>query len=149
MILNYREATYAEVFPLWKKLWDKHDFDSTSSMLFMGGYDPDIPKKYTPHFFAATLGERIVGVLSVHPSSEKHSRMRGLFVEPEYRQQGVALKLIELCIDCARRSGAELIWAAPRATSLDIFINLGFTQNTDFVSDGFTYGPNCYVSLKL
>lgn len=149
MTLTYREATYTEVFPLWKKLWNKHEFGSTSSMLFLGGYDPDIPKKYTPYFVAATEGERLIGVLSAHRTSEEHSRMRGLYVDPEYRQQGVALKLIELCIDHARRDGAVLIWAAPRPTSLDIFINLGFTQNTGFVSEGFAYGPNCYVSLKL
>lgn len=147
-MLTYREATYEEIYPLWKKLWSQHEFGETSSMLYLGGYDSEIPQKYRSTFLAAVDENRIVGTFSLHQSSEEHWRLRGLFIESECRNQGIAFKLVELATNKAKENGAKLIWATPRASSLDIFINLGFEQVTDFLTDGFTYGPNCYVAIK-
>lgn len=148
-MIYYRKSTYDEILPLWKKLWSKHDFESTSCMLYLGGYDPNIPKKYAPCFFAAIENDRPIGVLSAHHSSPEHCRLRGLFVEPEFRNNGVASKLVEMAIGFAQNSHAKLVWATPRRNSLGIFMLLGFNQTGDFITEGFQYGPNCYVSLSL
>jgi GNAT superfamily N-acetyltransferase len=148
--IKIQHCSFAEVKPLWHLLWGgSYDFQPTSCMLYLRGYDGNIPHRYTPVFLGAYSEDTLIGVLSGHKTTEEHFRGRGLFILPEHRNSGVASLLIAALIQEARKSGANLLWAAPRKTNLPLFLKLGFEQASDFTNEGFQFGPNCYVRLLL
>lgn len=145
-----RPCDYADVEKLWRKLWDeRYDFKPTSSMLYLSGYDGNIPKKYLPVFLSAYRETELVGVFSGHLTTSVHFRGRGLFIEDSARGAGVGSLLITALLQEAALQGAKMLWATPREKSLPLFLKLGFTQDSDFTHEGFLFGPNCYVSKKL
>jgi GNAT superfamily N-acetyltransferase len=117
--------------------------------MYLGGYDGRIPEKYTPLFFAAVHDSKVVGVVSGHHSTDEFFRLRGLYVDDSMRGHGVSVHLINAVIEAAKQRNCKMLWATPRPVSLPIFEKLGFTKDSDFTHEGFAFGPNCYVSLKL
>lgn len=148
--IEIRPCTYLEVTPLWKKLWDeRYDFKPTSSMLYLSGYDGNIPQKYAPVFLGAYQNSHLLGVVSGHLTNPQHFRGRGLYIEDSARGLGVGSRLILSLLQEAKDHGASLLWATPRKVSLPLFLKLGFTQDSDFTDEGFLFGPNCYVSKSV
>lgn len=150
-MINIRESTFEEVAPYWReKLWDnRYDFKPVSCMKFLGGYDGDIPNKYTPRFFVAEINGEVAGVISSHATAETHYRVRGLYVNEEFRSRGVSVELVKKLIDVAKEGTYELLWVAPRQSSVNTYFKLGFKQFSGFTNEGFLYGPNCYMALDL
>ena len=151
MNLVFLQSTFEEVAPVWQQhLWDsKYKFESTSSMLFLGGYDVEIPKKYTPFFWKAVCDNELAGVVSAHQTSSKHFRIRGLYVFEKFRRKTIASDLILLGYEKASTFDVDIIWAAPRKTNVSLFEKMGFERKSEPTSEGFLYGPNCYVSKTL
>lgn len=148
--IEIRHCGYEHVRPLWKKLWDdRYDFQPTSSMLYLSGYDGHIPQKYSPIFLGAYQNNALVGVFSGHLTSPQHFRGRGLYIEDSARGFGVGSLLITRLSEEAKAQGASLLWATPREASLALFLKLGFTQDSAFTHEGFLFGPNCYVSKAV
>lgn len=148
--IDVRPCDYADVEKLWRKLWDeRYDFKPTSSMLYLSGYDGNIPKIYSPTFLGAYSNKQLVGVFSGHLTTPEHFRGRGLFIEDSARGAGVGSLLITTLLKEAAAQGAKMLWATPREKSLPLFLKLGFTQDSDFTHEGFLFGPNCYVSKKI
>lgn len=150
-MITYRPSDFSEVAPIWReKLWSaEYDFQPTSCMIYPIGYDIDIPKKYSAVFFVAEDGNKIVGVYSGHLTSDEHFRARGLYVDPEYRGQGISRQLFNLILAEAQKQNAKLLWTTPRQGSWATYASFGFTQDSEFMTEGFRYGPNCYASLKV
>jgi GNAT superfamily N-acetyltransferase len=150
-MIEIRRTDYSEVQPVWSQyLWDsRYQFQPTSAMLFLGGYDASIAEKYTPCFFAASIDGKLAGVASGHATSEMHYRFRGLYVFDGFRGKNVGRHLIEAVINEGRNSGRNFLWAAPRAQNVGLFERMGFKVYSPAVTEGFTYGPNCYVGINL
>ena len=150
-MIEVLESDFNTIKPVWAHhLWDsRYKFESASEMLYLGGYDSDISKKFKPTFLKAVCNEQFAGVISGHKSSADHYRMRGLFVFSEFRGLGISQMLINRIIDQARLENCKMIWAAPRASSLPHLLKAGFVQTSDFTDKGFLYGPNCYVAKLI
>jgi GNAT superfamily N-acetyltransferase len=150
-LIEIYETDYNTIRPIWsERLWDsRYKFESTSAMLFLGGYDAEIAIKYKPIFFKAVYNGQIAGVISGHKSSTDHYRLRGLYIFPEFRGKRISQKLIQKIIDQARSENCTMVWAAPRIASLPHFLKIGFHQSSEFTEEGFLYGPNCYVMINL
>jgi GNAT superfamily N-acetyltransferase len=144
-------SNFNSVAVIWRKyLWDKrYDFKPTSSMLYLGGYDDQIPHKYQPSFFIALFENQIAGVISGHKTTEDHFRMRGICVLPEFRKKGISQILMKAIINEAKKNGCKLLWSTPRQGALRQYEKIGFIVRSDFTHEGFLFGPNCYVSMDL
>lgn len=146
-----RPSDFSEVKPIWEKhLWDsRYQFEPTSAMLFLGGYDGAIATKFKPCFFAAEINGKLAGVINGHATSLTDYRLRGLFIFEEFRGKHVGAELIETVIAEAKIFGSHFFWAAPRASNMALFEKLGFRAFSEPTNEGFLYGPNCYMGLKL
>ena len=144
-------SSFEEVRPIWQqRLWDsKYKFEPVSCMLFMGGYDLNIPKNYTPFFLKAVCNGDLAGVVSAHQTSAEHFRLRGVYVFEQFRNQDVASALILHATEIVKTFNVELLWAAPRVSNVGLFEKLNFVRNSEPTNEGFLYGPNCYVSKSL
>ena len=118
-------------------------------MIYLGGYDSTISEKYEPFFFRAVVNNILAGVISGHQTSERHFRVRGLFVFAQARGYGISQSLLRCIHLKATQSKCLLLWSAPRFASLASHLKYGFEQRSGPVHKGFLYGPNYYVSLKL
>jgi GNAT superfamily N-acetyltransferase len=99
---------------------------------------------YPATFFAAYDNERIIGVNSGHKTADKLYRSRGLWVDPNYRKQGVAQLLFESTETQARLEGCDAVWSIPRKTALSAYQRFGFETVGDFFGTE-TSEANIYV----
>ncbi len=74
-------------------------------------------------------------------------RSRGLFVLPEWRKKGLGQLLLQRTIEEAIDKGCSHIWSYPNESAISVYLNVGFTQESDFQEA--EYGQNCYVLCKL
>ena len=74
-------------------------------------------------------------------------RSRGLFVLPEWRKKGLGQLLLQRTIKEAIDKGCSHIWSYPNESAISVYLNVGFTQESDFQEA--EYGQNCYVLCKL
>lgn len=159
MSITIKESTFKEILPLWEKLWPgRDDIKYMSSMLDGENWDLDIYYKYEPVFFAAIDDEtgKIVGVNSGHPTTDSMYRSRGLYVEPEYRNQGLGKKLLDAAIGYARKRNYDTIWSFPKKDAWSVYKAAGFKIVNDFnkresytIDGNMTYDTNAYVEKKL
>lgn len=119
-----------------------------SSMIYLGGYDMQIYKKYKPSFFVFEINKEIVAVNSCFKSSDDEMRSRGLWVKPEYRKQGITYKLFEKIFDEAFSQQCKYVWSLPRKTALAAYQANGFVKTSDWFKTE-TSDSNCYVRKTL
>jgi amino-acid N-acetyltransferase len=77
-----------------------------------------------PSFFVACLGGKLVGCCALQVYSKRLAEVRSLAVHPDFRDRGVASKLVECCIQRARDRGIRELFAVTSQTSF--FGRLGF-----------------------
>ena len=99
---------------------------------------------YTPTFWGVEIDNKLVGVNSGHRTSDMHYRSRGIWVEPDYRQRGVAQLLFSLTEHCAIIEKCEMIWSLPRQTALSSYTKFGFETVGGFIETE-TSDSNVYV----
>jgi GNAT superfamily N-acetyltransferase len=148
--MRIETVTFDEILPVWRKLWPNRvsPIEPVCSMVYGGGCDLSI-KKFSPTFFVIRSGSDIVAVNSGVKTAEFLYRIRGLYVEPEYRSQGMATRLITAVCDQAIVEDCLSIWAMPRKTSVRLFEKVGFIRMSDWFDEGVEFGPNCYVKKHL
>lgn len=146
------KSTFDTIIIYWKNnLWPdrKSKIKPMSSMIYLGGFDMSIYKKYVPTFFIATVDNKIVGVNSGHRTSKFSYRSRGIWVDPNYRNRGISQKLFSAIKDTAIKENCNNIWSVPRKKALSVYEKFGFNRTSDFFDEGMEFGPNCYVLMKL
>ena len=148
-----KEITVQTAMEIWRShLWQNspHPVKPLSSMLFMGGYDLSIYENAIPKYWAIVDGaDKIIGVNSAFESSPGQFRSRGLWVHSDFRKQGIGASLLVQAIEHAKQQGAQLIWSFPRQDSLSTYENVGFIKCSDWVTEGTSFGPNCYAVIRL
>lgn len=120
-----------------------------SSMTYDRGHDKLIFEKYSPSFFAVYHDDAIVGVNSCHRTQSGQARSRGIWVNPEYRNQGIAGLLFGVVDEQAKKENCTEIWSLPRKSALSVYERYGYIKTSDFISEGLEFGPNCYVRKLL
>lgn len=146
------QITFEQIKSIWKKyLWPERPIEEIkthSSMKFMEGYDMEIYNNNVCYFALAKEGN-IVAVNSGFKTDHDYYRSRGLFVFPEYRNQGLAQRILETTIKQAQTEKSSMIWSFPRISSLSAYQSVGFKVCSEIIYEDVVSGPNCYVKLEV
>jgi GNAT superfamily N-acetyltransferase len=110
-------------------------------------YDMDI-FKYPASFFAVWHDEKLIGVNSGHRTTDTLYRSRGLWVDPDYRKQGIAQLLFGATETAAQLEGCSAVWSIPRKTALSAYKHFGFEAVGGFFGTE-TSDANIYVIKNL
>jgi GNAT superfamily N-acetyltransferase len=103
---------------------------------------------YEPTFWGVFKDNKLVGVNSGHKTTSNHYRSRGIWVDPAYRQLGLAQKLFTMTEHQALLEKCEMIWSIPRKSALSAYTNYGFNTVGDFISTE-TSASNIYVKKNI
>jgi GNAT superfamily N-acetyltransferase len=110
-------------------------------------HDMRIFNNYTPTFFGVFDQDKLVGVNSGHRTKDNEYRSRGLWVDPDYRGKKIGKILLQSTINKGVEEGCDLIWTLPRQSSMPAYSSVGFEKQSDWISEGMEYGPNC-IAIK-
>lgn len=139
------EIDFETIIPLWKKLWPDTEHRQMSSMMYQGGFDMEIYKKYKPTFIGHFIGEKLVGVNSGHRTTDLMYRSRGIWIDKSHRGLGISTALFQFTQDVAVQEGCKMLWSIPRKSAYNSYYRFGFRRTSDYFNEGMDYGPNCYV----
>ena len=163
MICEYFETTFDEIYDLWNEgLWPNRvsKIESRSSLswdarLWEGYGNISITKqketiwKYEPTFWAARSEGKLIGVNSGFRTNVNIYRSRGLYVNPEYRGEGVSKMLLKLTINSAKQEECRIIWTMPRKSALFSYESVGFRKIGGWIDKGVEFGPNCIAINQI
>jgi GNAT superfamily N-acetyltransferase len=156
--MQIQQITFEEILPIWTtKLWpnrvSKIETHSAMTWPYTHYSEPYCMKvfSYTAYFYGIYDDDDgiLIGVNSGHLTSKTEFRSRGLWVDPFYRGQKLAQKLLLAAIEQAKHSNATMIWSIPRLTALPAYEKVGFKTVGDQVDEGVEFGPNIYCFLGL
>jgi GNAT superfamily N-acetyltransferase len=145
------ELNWKEIHSIWaNQLWSTRSspIEPTSAMCFLNGYDMDNMAS-TPTFYGYIIDNRIVGVNSGHACPNQHNyRSRGLWVDPDYRGQGIGQQLLTATIKQGQQEGYTQIWSYPRQTSWPTYLAVGFKLTSAWETSEASEA-NAYCILNL
>lgn len=147
---NYvtKEITTDEVLVAWEKLWPaRTDNLLMSDMHFNGGFDSEISKKYTPTHWGVFDGDKLIAVGSGHKTTDIFYRGRGIWVDPEYRMQGLSQRIWEAVANQAKKEQCSFLWALPNVDKAKHCLSFGFKQTS--APSSWDYGQNIYALFDL
>jgi len=140
---------YMDIYQIWRKhLWSdrKSEITPNSAMLFLGGYDSG-NMDHKPTFFGYLEDEIIVGVNSGHKCIDRSYRSRGLFVFPEYRNKGIATRLLQETINQGQKESALFVWSYPKQSSWRTYEKAGFSLCSPWEISELGYNAYCKKEL--
>jgi len=153
--MKIERLTFEQVYDIWNnKLWPdrKSPIESHSAMTWPFEGNPDAIDmnifNYDPTFWGVFKDNKLVGVNSGHKTTSNHYRSRGIWVDPAYRQLGLAQKLFTMTEHQALLEKCEMIWSIPRKSALSAYTNYGFNTVGDFISTE-TSASNIYVKKNI
>lgn len=138
------------ILPIWQSyLWPDRNSKITesSAMVYLGGYDIN-NMSCTPTFIGYIQDSKIIGVNSGHSCSDGSFRSRGLYVYPEYRGQGIGIKLLEGVIKIAREKKAKFIWSYPKKSSWSTYEKAGFALSSNWENSELGLNAYCVKDLN-
>lgn len=149
--IQIQEITFDDILPIWKtNLWPhrKSIIEPMSAVAFDGSINIDIFKYSESTFYlAAVMDQSIVGVISGHKTQEKQCRLRGLYVDENYRRQSISTHLIQAQLTKAKALKCDQVWALARVTNSGLFEKLGFQIQLE--TDKYEYGPHHILAKKI
>jgi GNAT superfamily N-acetyltransferase len=123
------ELRWEEIKYIWaENLWANRSspIESVSAMCLLNGYDM-ANMQSIPTFYGYIINDKIIAVNSGHACpNQTNYRSRGLWVDPNYRGQGIAQQLLKATIKQGRREGYTQIWSYPRRSSWPTYRAVGF-----------------------
>lgn len=139
--MEIKRIDFNTVLPIWQeKLWPTRDSAIESHSCMTWPFDGD-PQPYSlsilefePTFIGVYIDEKLVGVGSGHRSSADHYRMRGFWVDPAYRKQGILQNILSALSQQGVVEGCYMMWGIPRKSSLPAYQKFGFETVGDFFS---------------
>lgn len=149
--MHIEKIDFATILPIWKdKLWPMRISPIETHSAMTWPFDnPDSPYdmnifNYPATYIAAKDQGHIVGVMSVHPSSDIHCRIRGVWVQEDHRLQGICTEMLGVIDEVAALEGCKMIWGIPRMAALPVYLKYGYIQCGDvFVTE--TSPANTYM----
>jgi GNAT superfamily N-acetyltransferase len=154
--MQTQQITFEQILPIWRdKLWPNRvsAIETHSAMTWPSShpkqpYDMNV-FNYPVYFFGIYDQDKLIAVNSGHLTTDTEFRSRGLWVDPLYRGQKLAQRILTSTINQAVASGADMIWSIPRLTALRAYERVGFKTVGDVVDQGVEFGPNIYCYLAL
>lgn len=149
--MDIQLITFDQIKEVWtNKLWPGREspIKGMSSMMLLGGFDMSVYDKYRGVYYGAFINDELVGVNSGHQLSTEMYRSRGLWVNPDYRGNGIAKQLLLVLDNDARSKGCKYIWTMPRESAWPCYRSCDY----HLVGDWFeteTCDSNCYAIKKL
>jgi GNAT superfamily N-acetyltransferase len=147
-----KKIPQSEILVVWaKKLWPgRQEIKSHSAMCFLKGHDMR-NTKYDATFFGYYVDSVLVGVNSGHGTVTGY-RSRGLWVDEQYRGQGIGKKLLLATIEQGQQEGFDMVWSLPRQTSWPTYASAGFVLASDWhatdTSDSNAYCQKSLTTIK-
>lgn len=115
------------------------------------GKNKEMAKNTSPTFFGIEIDGNIVCVNSVFMTERgifTYYRSRGLWVDTNYRRQGLAKSILTHCLEYVRKNHGNWLWTVPRKSAFPAYKSVGFIKKSDWFDDG-QFGPNCIASKYL
>lgn len=147
--VRIESSSFEEILPFWHDhLWPqrKSPIEPCSAIHPDGHISMDIMKAH-PVFFKAVKEDQICGVVSGFATSSEYYRSRGLWVHPDFRNQGMGCALIEYVAKVAANGGYKQIWSMPRHTTLQFYLKNGFRAYNQ--TKAYEFGPHYFVKKLL
>ncbi len=144
-----KNISFEKILPTWKtQLWPGREsaIEPLSALNQQGKVDMEIFKQ-TPHFFGYYENNQLVGVNSCHRTSDNALRSRGLWVHPDFRNKGIASKLILHVFAFAKENEIPVVWTMARHSAAEFYLRLGFTKYAE--TSEFEFGPHTFVEVRL
>ena len=144
-----KEISWQEILPIWQnKLWPGRTspVETNSAMKLLTGHDM-YNMSTTSTFFGYIVDNQIVGVNSGHGCSDNTYRSRGLWVDPNYRNQGIGTKLLVATHEQGLAEGYSTTWSYPRLTSWTTYQRAGFELVGEW-SASETSDSNAFAIIK-
>ncbi len=148
-VIEIQEISFEFISGVWaEKLWPKRvsAIEPVSAINEHGIIDAEI-LKYPPVFWGAFVEKKLVGVISCHPTSKENFRLRGIFVDEEYRSLKIGKLLIEQVVSHADTNGASLVWALVRQSNRDYFTKFDFKVLNE--TSAYEFGPHFLMGKRL
>ena len=147
--------SFEQISDIWQnKLWPNRtsaiETHSAMTWPFEGNpeqYDMNV-FNYPATFWGVYIDNKLVGVNSGHKTTDTQYRSRGIWVDPEYRKQGIAQNLFLLTKHQAQIEKCEMLWSIPRKIALPAYTKFGFETVGDYIVTE-TSEANIYVRLLL
>lgn len=159
-----KEVSYEDIEPMWQHpevgmtspvstmRYYEDNSKSHNGGCYMRILDPDYSD---PKFWVYTEpsnDQRWLGCISCHWTDHLELRARGMFVDPQYRKQGIATKLLGRVVSHACEYGAYRIWCLAGPNSIPVHLKRGFTlvsrqYQGDLPDGNWVNHNNAYMSL--
>lgn len=154
MSFNIQEATFEQILPYWSlKLWPerKSKIESFSAINIDGEIDMHIADIANPKFWVATSENKIVGVISCQNTDLNIFRLRGVWVDKNFRHKGVGSSLTEVLKNYVstqtqlQNLQSCLLWTMSRENNTAFYEQNGFSKKQRI--DKYEYGPHWIMWL--
>lgn len=142
-----KDIGWKEIYEVWRyKLWPDRTsaIETHSAMLYLKGFENN--SNFRVSFIGYFDGDKLVGVNSGHKTMDGGYRSRGLWVDPEYRGQGIGQMLLRQIIEF--RGNATFVWSYPRQSSWNTYKAVGFQLASDWQASE-TSDANAYCRLLV
>lgn len=144
------EATFEEILPFWRDhLWSGRDsaIEAVSIIDHLGDKTLRLTDLNTFGFLKVEHDQSILGVVSYLKTSIDFVRLRGLWVAPEARGNGLGRALVFRLIEKAKDLKGRTLWIMARATGSKFYDQFGF-KHVRTVTD-YEFGPHHIMHLRL
>lgn len=154
-MIRFGSTDFDTVETVWReRLWPNRTSAIETHSVMTWPYDGNLLEydmnifDYPASFFAVWDDEKLIGVNSGHKTTDTLYRSRGLWVDPDYRKQGIAQILFGATETAARSENCSAIWSIPRKTALSAYQRYGFETVGGFFGTE-TSDANIYVIKYL
>lgn len=125
--------SYKDILEVWKEpdMWMKNHVGHNPPPYSPKTYSGDrFSTQPDPVFYAYFIDGEIAGVNSYYEVSQDECRSRGLYVYPEFRNEGIAIKLLKFAINQNIDKKYRFIWSMPRDSARRSYEQAGFKITT-------------------
>jgi Acetyltransferase (GNAT) family len=150
-LLYVRELSWEEISQVWETcLWPQRTtaIRPMSSMCFMGGFDLSIYDRFRPWFCGLFINSNLVGVISCHKSALTEMRLRGIWMDEQWRNRGLSDHLFAFVDETAIGEDCDYIWSFPRLSTWPVHAKAGYEMVSGPIENG-DFGPNVYAVKRL
>jgi N-acetylglutamate synthase-like GNAT family acetyltransferase len=139
------EISFERIYPIWKeKLWPlrQSPIEPVSCINSKGEIDSEIAR-FSPQFFALLESSEIRGVVSCHPTSHNEMRLRGVWIDENFRGMDFGRRLVSQVIE-AKSLEPWTWWLMCRVKNVEFFQKLHFQAEQEISQ--YEYGPHMIMT---
>lgn len=142
-------VSFETVEPIWRdKLWKDRisPIEPCSAITPQGQIDMALMSQEA-FFWACKAEDKIIGVMSGFQTSNQEFRLRGVWVDEDFRQKDIGTQLLERAITQAKELRCKKVWTMPRSTSWGFYQSNGFKMTGE--TSAFEFGPHYFAEKEI